>query len=304
MKIKIFSDLHLEFGRKPLPYATPLGEELVILAGDISTGATGVAWAINAFPHVPVVYVLGNHEFYGNQFETLVDICKARARGTNVHVLENDAIDIGDFRVLGCTLWTDFCVHGEGTQQDAMRWAKDRMNDFHVIKKSWLALSPADTVERFNASAKWLSLKISTSTKPVIVVTHHAPTLKTGSAQFDGDMSCACFHSNLDRLLKAPVRLWVHGHTHFNVDMDIGGVRVVAHQSGYPTAEVEGFDVTRTFDVYPEASDSMPPTPNASGKLEAEKGAPLKASREERSQVERWLFAYEDDEVDNQEPKQ
>ncbi len=171
MRVKIYSDLHLEFKREPLPYEANQGEELVILADDISTGTQGVSWAMKTFPHVPVVYVLGNHEFYSHNFEALVGECKALAHGSNVHVLENDAVEIGDVRVLGCTLWTNFCICGQEAQQDCMRWAQQYMSDFLAIRDSGSALRPGKTVEWFRSSVKWLSNQISTAKKPLIVVT-------------------------------------------------------------------------------------------------------------------------------------
>ena len=93
MKIRIYSDLHLEFGR----YASYLnerhGEDLVILAGDIHVGVDGVIWAKHTFPHVPVVYVMGNHEYYGENFDKLVEECKIVAQDSTVRVLEREALD-------------------------------------------------------------------------------------------------------------------------------------------------------------------------------------------------------------------
>lgn len=61
MRIHLLSDLHNEFSA-----FTPeqLDCDVVILAGDIDLKARGVEWAKQSFSG-PVLYVPGNHEFYG-----------------------------------------------------------------------------------------------------------------------------------------------------------------------------------------------------------------------------------------------
>ena len=65
MRIHILSDLHLEFEAfQP----KDVHADLIVLAGDIHTGKNGIKWIFKAFPERPVIYVLGNHEFYGQKF--------------------------------------------------------------------------------------------------------------------------------------------------------------------------------------------------------------------------------------------
>ncbi len=62
MKIRILSDLHLEFQ----DWVPPKSDvDIVVLAGDIHVGDHGIDWAPRSFPPTPVIYVPGNHEFYG-----------------------------------------------------------------------------------------------------------------------------------------------------------------------------------------------------------------------------------------------
>ena len=61
MRIHLLSDLHNEFS----PFTPEVLEtDVVILAGDIDVKTRGVDWAKRAFSG-PVLYVPGNHEFYG-----------------------------------------------------------------------------------------------------------------------------------------------------------------------------------------------------------------------------------------------
>lgn len=60
MKIQVLNDLHQEFGFMDLSFE---GADLVILAGDINLGTKGIEWIKSTITDVPVIYVLGNHEY-------------------------------------------------------------------------------------------------------------------------------------------------------------------------------------------------------------------------------------------------
>ena len=75
MSLHIFSDLHLEFA----PLEPPdIGADVVILAGDIHVQTLGVGWAVETFRR-PVIYVPGNHEYYGGHFKNTLTKMKERA---------------------------------------------------------------------------------------------------------------------------------------------------------------------------------------------------------------------------------
>lgn len=103
--------IHLEFHGEMAPLPS-IGEDLVVLAGDIAIGVDGIRWAKRAFAGRPVIYVLGNQEFYGGDFASTIREARAAVEGSNVHLLENDAIEFQGYRILGCTLWTDFECYG------------------------------------------------------------------------------------------------------------------------------------------------------------------------------------------------
>lgn len=72
MRLLVLSDLHLEIWGERAPFIGALSEpDVVILAGDIHTKARGPAWAAERFPGVPVLYVAGNREFYGDAMDKL-----------------------------------------------------------------------------------------------------------------------------------------------------------------------------------------------------------------------------------------
>ncbi|MEC9358669.1 MAG: metallophosphoesterase [Pseudomonadota bacterium] len=248
MKIRIYSDLHLEFGRADPSFNARGDEDLVVLAGDIDVGSAGVAWAAATFPHVPVVYVLGNHEYYHHTLDTLVAECRARARGTNVQVLERDVFDVGGIRVLGCTLWTDYALFGAERRDEARNWADAALADYWCIRRQGGQLfTAAQSARAFVESAHWLDWQICQADRPLLVVTHHAPTAATIAPCYQGQISNAAFHSHADDLIRPPVRMWVHGHTHYNADLLHHGVRIVTNQWGYPSEDMLGFQRAGMF---------------------------------------------------------
>ena len=95
MRLHVLSDLHIEFA----PFMAPLtGADAVILAGDISTGVKGFKWALTTFTNCPVIYVLGNHEFYGHKLQKVFEQLKEMAKGTNIQILENGVFTRNSFR--------------------------------------------------------------------------------------------------------------------------------------------------------------------------------------------------------------
>jgi hypothetical protein len=83
MKVRILSDLHLEFQDWKPP---KVDADVVVLAGDIHVGARGVDWARRSFPLSPVVYVPGNHEFYGEHIQAVTEELLVRGRRLGVDV--------------------------------------------------------------------------------------------------------------------------------------------------------------------------------------------------------------------------
>jgi predicted phosphodiesterase len=61
MRIRILSDVHADFGTVVLPRVEA---DVTVLAGDIRPGKSALAWIRESFPEQPIIYVLGNHEFY------------------------------------------------------------------------------------------------------------------------------------------------------------------------------------------------------------------------------------------------
>ena len=136
MRIKLVSDLHLEFSDIMIP--NDQNYDVLILSGDIMIATDlhdhpetsyGMYSDVNLeglgrrqrtalrfrdflkrcsfqFPHV--IYVAGNHEYYHGKWNQTIDTLRAEcAKFPNVHFMENDVFVLDDVTFIGGTLWTD-----------------------------------------------------------------------------------------------------------------------------------------------------------------------------------------------------
>jgi Calcineurin-like phosphoesterase len=199
----------------------------------------------------PVIYVLGNHEFYGQKIPKLTFEIKELAQGTNVHVLENDSVEIGNVVFLGTTLWTDFRLNGDAVLAEVT--AQAGMTDFRRIRvtPSYRRFRPSDA-RRFHAqSLDSLIQQVEKARgRKAVVITHHAPSPQSIPPRFRNDPLNPAFASNLEPFIaESGTRLWIHGHIHHRSDYTIGASRVVANPRGYPTEPHTGFDPSLVVEV-------------------------------------------------------
>lgn len=203
-----------------------------------------MVWARETFPSKEIVYVPGNHEFYGYHRPEMLAMMRANAAATGVHLLDNNEVMLGGMRFLGATLWTDFCLFGEDQKPFAMLAGQQGLNDFHVIREGEnIPFTPARSIELHKQSLAWLKAKLGEFFDgKTVVVTHHLPSGRSVVDRFKDAPLSACFASELDYLFGKMV-LWVHGHTHDNLDYKVNGTRVICNPRGYVTYRgVENFD--------------------------------------------------------------
>lgn len=248
MRLHILSDLHLEFGKVEIPETDA---DVVVLAGDIHVGSKGINWARKQFPDKPVIYVLGNHEFYRHSVPGLIEQLTKEAAGSQIHLLENGAAEIGGVTFLGCTLWTDFQTSGNPAV--AMRYAEESMTDYQIVRfdPEQRSLRARDTVRLHRESVTWLQGQLSQcKTERTVVVTHHAPSSRSEAPHHANSPLTPAFSSDLDALIEqSGVPLWIYGHTHFNTDYRIGSTRVLTNQRGYPEERCKGFDPSLVVEI-------------------------------------------------------
>jgi predicted phosphodiesterase len=234
VKLGVLSDLHLSLGALAIPHNDA---DVAVLAGDIARPKEAIAWAREL--RKPVLYVPGNHEFYGSSLTATVAELRRSSMGTNVRVLDDDEALINGVRFLGSTLWTDFMLFGEGEGRARAMGAGHRfMRDFTRIRvrdDSEALFTPEDSAALFREHARWLAAKLATPhAGPTVVVTHHAPSRGSIHPRFEGSPLNACFVSDAEHLLDGDrVQLWIHGHTHDSFDYVVNGTRVVCNPRGY-----------------------------------------------------------------------
>ncbi|WP_346830922.1 metallophosphoesterase [Pseudomonas abietaniphila] len=242
MKLQVYSDLHIEFDRFE-PASS--GADVVILAGDIDIKTRGVKWANEVF-RCPVIYVCGNHEYYGGHIDRTLQKMR-EAAAPHVHVLENEALILNQTRFLVTTAWTDYSSTGDVAAAKRIAW--EWMNDFTVIRTdvSYRRLRPDDLIAKSKAAYSWLSEELAKSFDgKTVVVTHHAPALDHVGNDLPAHLIAAYANDWPELVGKAD--LWVCGHTHVAADFFKNGCRVVSNPRGYP-GQSTGFDLEFLIEI-------------------------------------------------------
>ena len=267
MKIQIVSDLHLEFS--DILIKNTNNADVLILGGDIMLAEKvlkpeselGIRFrdflkrCSFQFPHV--IYIAGNHEFYGGYWsKSLENLRAACGVHDNIYFLERDTKIIDDVVFVGGTLWTDMNRHDPLT----LHGVRDMMNDFRSITDDtlgYIKLKPATTAERHRQTRQYIELIVKEhADKRVVVVGHHTPSFQSCHEQYRSDyIMNGAYHSDLSEIMldHPQIKLWTHGHTHHCFDYVIGETRVVCNPRGYHQAsgwsEDTGWDPEKVVEV-------------------------------------------------------
>lgn len=224
MRLRILSDLHLEFhrdgGRTFIEGQRDVGYDVLVLAGDISTlnGLPSVMeWFRDAAGTRPILWVPGNHEYYGASVSSMQDFL-ARWADPLLHGLDNRVVVLEGQRFVGSTLW--FSHSGGWDPLD------DRLNDFFQIDgfRKWVG-------DHARASVTFLHENVR---EHDVVVTHHLPHPRSVHPRFEGDPLNRYFLNDVSEIVeRVGASLWIHGHTHVSLDYRVGRTRVLCNPFGY-----------------------------------------------------------------------
>jgi len=249
MKIHVLSDLHLEvlfFGWRFKP-ARDIDFDVLVLAGDIDNGTWGVPTAEDWYPDKPIIYVPGNHEYYGEEINALDKNFHDYWEGDKLVSILNPGVQkINGTVFIGCTLWTDFQLYGD--QQECMAACARALNDYFVIRfaddKGERALKPEDTLAIHHRHKQFLEEQLEKHQgQKVVVITHHLPSERSVQKRYLGDQVTTAFASDLESLIhRYKPALWIHGHSHHSKDYFIGSTRVVSNPRGYPGEHIDFID--------------------------------------------------------------
>ncbi|GAB5429389.1 MAG: metallophosphoesterase [Devosia indica] len=248
MKIWAISDLHTEVA--PWSPTDIPDADICVLAGDIARGAQeAVQWAAAYVrPHMPVIGVLGNHEFYGHWIEREQSAAQYHGWRHDVQMLDDMTWTVGDVRFVGATLWTDYDLYGR--PDEAMKAARAGMNDHRLIGIERRRFVPADALQLHKQSVAYLDATLSEPFDgETVVVTHHCPHPGSVHSVYAGDPVTPAFCSDLSELIERhQPALWLHGHTHSSFDYEAGNTRIVCNPRGYP-GENRDFDPALVVEI-------------------------------------------------------
>lgn len=230
-KLWILSDLHQDHGAKSLPIPDA---DIALVAGDVVNDA----FPIELARHIPVVFVAGNHEFYGHFHGQRL----GELHDLPIAFLDDDAVTINlggkkPVRVIGSTLWTDY-----GYSPVVAEAARRGMNDHRRIgwtKDPWQRFLPSHATRLHELSKAYIAQE---SAKPfdgaTVVMTHHAPSVRSVHSRFASGpheaLNRAYYSDRDDLVAESGAELWVHGHVHNNFDYSIEETRVICNPHGYP----------------------------------------------------------------------
>jgi len=225
MKILLASDVHNEYHDDLVEFIEGLDKtaNVLVLAGDIDSHdriADTLGVFCRAYPQV--VFVPGNHEFYGTSTTILHNSLTALQESiSNLYYLhpDNPSVMIDGQHFLGSTLWYPDLPGN-------FRY-RSGMSDFHKIQgfEPWVYEQNARFVENF----------LELATEETIVVSHHLPTYDAVQPYWRGSGLNRFFVSECKKEIeeKQP-KAWLHGHSHTPAEVTIGRTKICLNPRGYP----------------------------------------------------------------------
>ena len=227
MRLQLLSDIHLEFhqdgGRAFIESLDPEGVDVLVLAGDVTVAdriPDALRLVCQHYGNATVLYVHGNHEFYGTSRPNVITWTKQAVKANpNLRWLDCDHVVVDGRRFLGAPLWFRDDLNAHQYRRG--------MTDFHVIKgfTSWV----------FKENDRAVKFLRSEMRQGDIVITHHLPSPRSISPYFKNSSLNAFFVCNMEReMIEHKPALWLHGHTHASLDYRLGDTRVLCNPLGYP----------------------------------------------------------------------
>jgi len=243
MKLLPLSDLHLEVIRDADSLEIPPTDvDLILFLGDIATGEEGLLWAIQQCDRLGVegLFIPGNHEYYGQDINSLDARLRAISQGTAVTFLNCDEYVIAGCRFLGCTLWSDFKAFGD--QHSCLAAVQSRIKDYRKIEYQESSLgafrrlfTPDDALQLHLEHKAWLKEKLATPFNgKTVLLSHHGISKLCQHPQFAVDEIAGSYWSELEAFFQGKIDLACFGHTHANLDIvSAAGFRILSNQMGY-----------------------------------------------------------------------
>jgi predicted phosphohydrolase len=238
MRIRYFSDLHLEF-IKPnnLPHfikKIPPGEnEVCILAGDIGSpylDSYDIFMNFMSKNFKKTFVITGNHEYYNKTKSKNIEFTNAFLnkyfqKFDNISFLHNSFEYYENYCFIGTTLWSKIT--------DPFY----EINDVYSIPN--LDYSLYNQLNSLSVAFLKNNLANSSSTKNIII-THHIPSNTLIDKKYKTPKMIPYnqwFYCDLDNLIdqnKDKIKCWIYGHTHNPSNNLFHGIPFLCNPIGYP----------------------------------------------------------------------
>lgn len=128
------------------------------------------------------------------------------------------------------------------------------MNDFRQIKFDGKLLQVEEFNRMHETCIDFIRKSVDESTAShIVVVTHHLPTFEVVTTRHRNSVLNSAFASEYgDWIARSRIDTWIFGHSHSNIDTEIGGTRIICNQMGYVFANehlVNGFDSEKYVEI-------------------------------------------------------
>lgn len=231
MKIKLISDVHTEHGTSIHKIMNPSEPaDVLVVAGDLAVGPANVYRALKQLQqyHKHIVYVAGNHEYYGYTLTDFNNQLKLLLQNEpDIHFLNNEYVTINNTHFIGSTLWTNFRYNPIATLA-----ARVMISDFKYIRD----FTPDQSAIEFYNSLKFIQYATSTLPGKKVVVTHFMPSTLCIAPQYKNEellnkYFCNELTSFIEQLTDTT---WLYGHTHTSANLEINTTPLITNPHGYP----------------------------------------------------------------------
>ena len=212
----------MDGGYEFLAKLDPSGVDVLVLAGDL-TSWLDLKFAFkeicSRFPLV--VFISGNHEYYGMTPDRLHHLRTELQRlYPNLHWLRQSSVTLNGVRFAGTTLW--YPKPKGQVFEDRLRFT-----DYHYIKEfePWV-------YREHKAAVKFLQEEASQAD---VIITHHLPASVCIVPEYVGSPINHFFcHDLTGMILEKKPPLWFFGHSHTPLDLKVGETRMISNPFGYP----------------------------------------------------------------------
>ena len=231
-RFQYISDLHLEMRRK-IPNIPVIANQM-ILAGDIGNPFHDsyeefLTLCSNNYKFTFVVS--GNHEYWNDHGidATNEKIEEITSKLGNVYYMNKRKIETENVCILGCTLWSKLSYIPPETRKVG--------DDINIFDSKGIILGPDGLDMLHKKDVRWLTKTLESCKKDTIVISHHLPTYDLLHRKYNNERNLQYlnrYYTNLEHLIKHPVKVWIGGHSHCSMKINIGNTFLGINAYGYP----------------------------------------------------------------------